>query len=704
MLKPHVLIVCVIFALLSGSLFDVFFGVRADFWIHDIAVVARHRDAWHYTGVVILDEKVPYYVGRKQALPLFALATDRLIQAGVKGIYMDARVSKEMETKMAYAVCIEPDGEVRWSLPECQINGLQQCQISNSEAGNAPLKMQPDSIARFRMAPFLGQHENLPDFLLFDWEAAMAIPEQGVVASDRLVVDRDPIGRWLDLSSDHAVSALIQLGYPEQFSSLLAPQRDDLICDEQHPCRRIRLSIPQFEVHKTGSKPILPVSELASCDEQQGKAAALSLKDKLVILQLTAPNEATDILVTPMTTALFGPRLMTPGAQFLIDSVETIMNQDAPIQPPQSLKYILFVVLALTGVFGAVYLSHTGLFLLGIVVVILLAALCFSHPVVQLWPFAAGLIIFSTGTIQVLMLKLLTGEREGRLIHRYLPEQIYSLLIHLRSNESFKARRCHVVVLMSDLAGYTTVTGLLKQPDLILEFMNDYLQQTSFVLQNRFNGILEAYVGDMFCYYWMDNNEEQRDELYGKAMQGAMELHRLQQQFFMNFRQRYQNRVDAEALEKIQQIVDAGIGITAGSVVMGDMGPELGIKKFGILGDPLNLAARIESLTRLFNADIIIPENLTDAAEAHGFVCRRLGNIKVKGRVMPIQLYALGCETEDRFALEAVAQWHTWLDDIERTGSSTAFCPELFNLDQQTLLFWCNKGLLRQGVWYLDEK
>ncbi len=704
MLKTRVLIFCIILALMSGSLFDVFLGVRADFWIHDIAVVARHRDTWQHGGIVTLDEKVPYYVGRKQALPLFALAIDRLVQAGVKGIYMDARVSKEMETKMAYATCIEPSGDVRWSLPECQINRLDQCLIGNSEAGNAPLKMQPSSIVRFRMAPFLGEQDSLPDFLLFDWDASLAIPEQGLVASDRLVVDRDPIGRWLDLSPDHAVAQLIQLGYPQQFPSLLAPQPDDLICDEHHACRRIRLSIPQFKINPAGSKLILPVSELASCDENQGKQAALRLKDKLVILQLTAPAEATDILVTPMTTALFGPRQMTPGAQFLVDSLETVLNQDAPVQPTNVLKYSLFVVLALASVLGAVFLTPGWLFVLGLAVVLMLAGLCFVHPVVQLWPFAAGLIIFTTGSVQVLMLKLLTGEKEGRLIHRYLPEQIYSLLIRLRADESFKARRCHVVVLMSDLAGYTTVTGLLKQPDLILEFMNDYLQQTSFVLQKRFNGILEAYVGDMFCYYWMENNEQQQDELYGKAMQGAMELHRLQQQFFMNFQQRYQNRVDAEALARIQQIVDAGIGITAGNVVMGDMGPERGIKKFGILGDPLNLAARIESLTRLFNADIIIPENLTNAASAHGFVCRRLGNIKVKGRVMPIQLYALGCETEDRFAPQAVSQWHIWLDELEQAGEPVSACPELYHLDRQTLLFWLNKGLLREGVWYLDEK
>ncbi len=709
--KKSILLLCGCSALLTGVIIDTVFGNKLDYWIHDSALVFQQRTAWKYSAIVVLDDDVPYSVGRKQALPLFAKATERLIAAGAKGVFLDARVSKAQEGKMPYAQCIETDGSVRWSTPECSAAGNNQCLLNNSESGNAPLKMDATAIPFFRIAPYLDDKDE-PEFLLYDWEAADAIPIDGLNVSDRLVTKNTPIARWLDLSEDHAVHQLVKFSQPDKFLSLYKSKPTDELCDLERHCRRIRLSQPIYETKIKGKRLIIPVSLLASCDLVIAQDTLSLLKDKVIIIQTAAPNESTDLVVTAMTTALLGPSLMTPGPQYLVDAIETIINQDSPQPPPYWLKMVLFISIAIISIVAGIFLGQASLLLLGLGIFILLCLLCFYNPITQLWPVFSTLSIYFVGAGQLVAVHLFVGFKERKLTKQYIPEQIHSMLMALKINESFKSRRCHAVVLMSDLAGYTTVTGLLKEPGLILELMNDYLEETSVVLHKKYNGILEAYVGDLVCYYWSNLDKEDQEnpkdhlEMYKKALNGAIELRELQKQFFLTLQERYKDKIDPETLNKIDSIIDAGIGITTGNVIIGNLGPEKATQKLGILGDPLNLAARIEGLTRLFNTDIIIAGDFLGAIESSGLKTRRLGIMEVKGRVLPETLYALGRSDDERFSASNIAAWAQWIEQVE-TGSheSLPVCPSCYKKDEQTIKDWLTRDLLSaDGVWHLDKK
>jgi len=700
-----VIFFCVVTAFLSGVSFDYYFGSKPDDWIHDSAIVYQHRAQWKYAGIVTLDHGVPYSVGRKQALPLFARATERLIEAGAKGVFLDARVSREQELRMPYARCIDKDGSVQWSEPACHVTANKQCQINSSELAIAPLKMKQQAIHSFRLAPYLNQDSNLPDFLLFGWQAAESIPAGGLQVSDRLVTYDSPVARWLDLSADHAAYSLVEFSQVDNISTIYQRHPSDQVCNSFYPCRKIRLSLPSYKVDLHSQQLILPVSLLALCDTRQAIQTAALLKGKVVVLQATAPDEASDLVVTPMTTALFGPKQMTPGAQFLVDAVETLLNQDAPRAPPYPVKLLLFACVAMASVMAGIYLQQRTVWCLGLLVVMVHGSLCFANRVIQLWPVSATMLTYLVGAGQMLVVYFLMGFKQAHLVRKYIPYQIYNMLISLRKNEAFRDMRCHVVVLMSDLAGYTTVTGLLKEPGVVLAMMNDYLEQTSYVLQKKYDGILENYVGDMVCYYWKEANKSEREAMYQSALLGALELSQLQKQFFLNLPEKYRNKIDTETLKQINKIIDAGIGVTAGNVVMGDLGPRQGVKKFGILGDPLNLAARIESLTRLFNTDIIISGDLLNTVESSGLVARRLGTIRVKGRIKPETLYALGRLDDPRFDSEHIECWLQWLTMIESAALTHVTCPDCYSKDQRTILDWLKRGLLgSDGVWYLDEK
>ena len=694
-LKKSILLFCLCTAFLTGLLVDYSVGNKLDYWIHDSAIVFQHRTKWNHSGIVVLDDAVPFSVGRKQALPLFARATERLIEAGAKGVFLDARVPKELEGRMPYARCIEKNGTVQWSAPECTISSNKSCQITNSELGNAPLKMDKEVIKSFRIAPFLDERYDLPDFLLFDVEAADAIPPEGLVVSDRLVSFDSPIARWLDLSKDHAVYQLVEFSQPGKAEDLFKRKDSDDVCDDGYPCRRLRLSLPLYKLAMESERLVLPVSVLASCDLKVALQTASLMRDKVAILQTTSPSEATDLFVTAMTTALLGPKLMTPGAQYIVDEVETILNEDSPQPPAYAIKLLLFLSVALISVLSGVFLRQLFLWSIGLAIFLALGFLCFFNPITQLWPVVATMLVYSVGGGQIIILQLVTGFKEGKIVRQYMPKQVHKILMALKKNELFESRRCHVAILMSDLAGYTTVTGLLKEPELVLELMNDYLEETTLALQKKHDGILETYLGDMVCYYWTDVNEEDRLTMYMKALLGAIELRELQKKFFSSLEKRYQNKIDKNSLKSIENIIDAGIGVTVGNVVMGNLGPLHGIKKFGILGDPLNLVSRIESLTRLFNTEIIIAGDFLDAVKQSGLVVRKLGTMKVKGRLIPETLYSLGCSDDQRFEQANIEKWTYWLEDIELNKCSDRVCPDCYQKDKNTLETWNRSGVIR---------
>ena len=703
-ISTKLLLIFILVAALAGMGLDFTFDNTIDYWAHDSAVAMQSRSQWKYVAVVVLDEKIALDVSRVQALPLFALATERLIDAGAKSVFLDARVSKELEGRMPYASCIEANGEIRWSMPQCTVISANQCQVLSSEAGKAPLKMSKTAISQFSIAPFSTEQKNLPDFLLFDFDAAAFISGKDIEASDNLLTRNSSIARWINLSEDHAVLRIAKSVDQKLLQRSLEDKNQNEICDKGLPCKRIRLSKPLYETVSTTDRLFLPLSALASCDRVTAIATASLVKNKAVIFQATTPTETADSIITPMTTALAGPKLLTPGAQYLADAVETLLNRDYPRRLGKTIKALLFIGVAIISVLTGTYLSQSMLWVMGGLTFAILLTLCHINPVLQLWPVTATLATFITGALQTTGARLLIGFREGKLVSKYLPQQVHSLLLKLKASESFKNTCNQVVVLMSDLEGYTTITGILKEPESLLDLMNDYLNETSLILQDKYDGWFETYVGDMLCYYW-PFLENKQDLIYRNALLAALELATLQQRFFAAIPLRYADKFDSNVLEDISKTINAGIALTEGVVAMGDLGPKSGVKKFGILGDPLNLVSRIEGLTRMFNTEIIVTEELAKTAEKLDIRIRRLGLICVKGRNIPANLYAIGSHEDERFTAKNIIAWEVWLSAVEQRHETALPCPDVYRLDRLTILSWLKQGWLNeQGVWRLQEK
>ena len=180
-------------------------------------------------------------------------------------------------------------------------------------------------------------------------------------------------------------------------------------------------------------------------------------------------------------------------------------------------------------------------------------------------------------------------------------------------------------ILFSDVRGFTTISELYKDdPQGLTSLMNSFLTPlTNAIIDHK--GTIDKYMGDAVMAFW---NAPLHDELHEyNACEAALEmLHRVDT---LN-RQREQ-----QANENGQRFIPikVGVGINTGRCVVGNMGSDLRFN-YSVLGDPVNLASRLEGQSKNYGVPIIIGSK-TASGLRDKFAVLELDCITVKGKTEP---------------------------------------------------------------------
>jgi adenylate cyclase len=162
------------------------------------------------------------------------------------------------------------------------------------------------------------------------------------------------------------------------------------------------------------------------------------------------------------------------------------------------------------------------------------------------------------------------------------------------------------------------------EPMELIRTLNEYLAEMTEVIF-KYGGVCDKFIGDGILAYWGgltpgDNHAEQ-------ASRAALEM--LERLKVLN---------DGFKAEGRQELA-IGIGINTGQVIYGEVGAGRR-KEFTVIGDPVNLAARLESQTKEFGVCLIVSEYT--AAKLNGdFQLRPLGGVKVKGKTVETKIFEL---------------------------------------------------------------
>lgn len=195
----------------------------------------------------------------------------------------------------------------------------------------------------------------------------------------------------------------------------------------------------------------------------------------------------------------------------------------------------------------------------------------------------------------------------------------------LRKEVTLGGEEREVTILFSDLRNFTSMSERLT-PQNMLEILNRYFTRMDAII-SRHGGVVDKYMGDalMALFGAPLSNPDDAD----RAMQAALEM--------------------SEALDDLNRrwekrglpAIGIGIGINTDVVVAGNMGSQTRLN-YTVIGDGVNLASRLEGLTKLpeYQTRIIISGSTLLKARKQ-YQTRRLGEVAVKGKQIPTEIFAL---------------------------------------------------------------
>jgi hemerythrin len=237
---------------------------------------------------------------------------------------------------------------------------------------------------------------------------------------------------------------------------------------------------------------------------------------------------------------------------------------------------------------------------------------------------------------------------------RFIPHQIYDLLdrksildIKLGDQKELK-----LSILFSDIRDFTSISEALK-PKENFDFINSYLSQMDSVIDN-YNGIINKFLGDGIMAFFPSN----ADDAVTSSIQMIEQLKK--------FNKKYNSAYHAP--------VRIGIGLNTGLCMLGIVGDSNRMEAT-IISDAVNIASRLESLTKKYGVDILISENTVNSIQDVSlYLIRLIDRVQVKGKNQPISIFevydndepkmrALKNQTKLLFE-EAIANYHYKKVDI----------------------------------------
>ncbi|HWY44826.1 MAG TPA: adenylate/guanylate cyclase domain-containing protein [Candidatus Sulfotelmatobacter sp.] len=310
--------------------------------------------------------------------------------------------------------------------------------------------------------------------------------------------------------------------------------------------------------------------------------------------------------------------------------MDNLLNGEAMRETPAWLAVVLILLMA---VFGGVAQWKQSSFRMGVLLVTGALLIFFagnvalfgaSHFVLPLIVPCITLALSYSGASTA---RYVTTGRELRqtrgVLERYVAPQLVKYVMANIEQMNLNGDKRELTILMSDVRNFTTMTEKAEPMELIA-LLDDYLAAMTEIIF-KYNGIVDKFIGDGILAYWgaftPDHNHAK------EASQAALEM-----------------------IEKVKELnvhwatqgkgpISIGIGVNTGTVIFGNIGRGKKIE-FTVIGDPVNLAARLESLNKEFHTSIIVSEETRNRIGNEAQV-RALGGVKVKGKTIETMVYEL---------------------------------------------------------------
>jgi adenylate cyclase len=227
------------------------------------------------------------------------------------------------------------------------------------------------------------------------------------------------------------------------------------------------------------------------------------------------------------------------------------------------------------------------------------------------------------------------------LFGQYVPPELVEEMSRNPESYSMEGRKAELTVLFSDVRGFTTISEGME-PKKLEQLMNEYLGAMTLVIRKH-RGTLDKYIGDAIMAFWgapvADADHPRNGVITALEMHAAL------------------TELNKALVEKGFPALKIGVGVNTGDMTVGDMGSVIR-KAYTVMGDAVNLGARLESITKKYGVGIIVGESTRNAVK--DVVFKELDLVQVVGKVEPVAMYEpLGVEgTIPADVLQELETWH----------------------------------------------
>lgn len=474
---------------------------------------------------------------------------------------------------------------------------------------------------------------------------------------DNPLVDRDGVFRRLPMIQSFDGQLYPALGLQTARAALGWPDIDPVVAEAaEHGYRAIeglRLGDQNIPLDREGgvAVPFLgpqgSFPYISASDVFDGTADPERLRNRIVLFGTSEPG-LFDLRTTPVQRVHAGVEIQANVVSAILDG--RLRHE------PHYLLAVEFLGLVLVAITLSLLLPRLSPLQLTVAAIGILGALIGSNMAV--WSHARIILPLATPTLLTVVLFIFHGswgyfvESRGkrqmsRLFGQYIPPELVEEISRSPEQISLQGESRELSILFSDIRGFTTISEGLE-PRELARLLNAFLTPMTRVIHEH-RGTIDKYMGDAIMAFWGAPLSDPDHPTHAVATALAM-LETLDE---------LQPRFEASGWPKL----DIGIGLNTGIVSVGNMGSEFRMA-YTVAGDAVNLASRLEGLTKQYGVQVIAGEDTR--AVATEFEYRELDLVRVKGKDRPVHIYEpLGLQqtiTED--TARVLQAYHRALGDF----------------------------------------
>ncbi len=366
----------------------------------------------------------------------------------------------------------------------------------------------------------------------------------------------------------------------------------------------------------------------SASDVMEGKVGSKELEGAIAIVG-SSMILLSDLHQTPVSD-------LFPGVEVVGNLVAGMTAQQIPSQFYWTSGTGIAALLLIGTFFALLFPLLSAFVILAVAIVAIIAIIAASILVFDLKNMyistAAVLMIISLQATFNYLYEFILVKRQKRkisqLFGQYVPEDYVKALIEFPEGSILEGVTNDMTALFSDIRGFTSLSENLDAAG-VKKLLNTFFTPITEIIFNH-KGTIDKYVGDMVVAFWGAPLEDKEHALH--AITASLAI-------FKNL-----PVINAKMLANNLPTVNIGIGLGTGLMNVGDMGSEFR-RAYTVLGDTVNLASRLQDLTKFYQVDILV--NDSSRRDQDTILWRPIDKVAVKGRGTALIIYQPICLVEE---------------------------------------------------------